>query len=113
MVASQTDLSPHQFRPPRTMRAGDRSHARAGGVEPPRCRDEQRPGRLAAQGAGKEVSLAVLASQLAEVGELTVRLDPLGNDVQAQALRQGDDRPHDLRVLAADADPGDKRTINL
>ncbi len=71
------------------------------------------PRGLVAQRAGKIISLAKLAAEFPKLGELAGRLHAFGDHVETEALGEGDDRPHDLRVLAAGADPGDEGAVDL
>src|SRR5437773_4908742 len=62
---------------------------------------------------GEEVTLAKSAAELPELLELRLGLDPFGDDLVAQRVRQPDDRGDDLARLFRLPQPGDEDLIDL
>src|SRR5690606_22723254 len=64
------------------------------------------------EGPGEEVALRVPAAELHELLDLLLGLDALGDDVEVEALRDGDDGLDDLVALPV-RQPGHERAIDL
>src|SRR5216684_553564 len=57
--------------------------------------------------------LRVLASELRQAAKLADRLHTLGHDFDAEVVRQGDDRLHQLAMLVARIERGHERAVDL
>src|SRR4051812_49725201 len=63
-------------------------------------------------GGGEEIALAHAAAGLCEELALGVGLDPFGDDVEAQAAREGDKRLCETGALAVDRHAGDELAVD-
>ena len=68
---------------------------------------------LRRQRPGEEVALGVVAAEAAQLGELGLVLDPLGDHVEGEGARHADDRLDDRRALLLDAERVDEGAVDL
>jgi len=61
----------------------------------------------------EEETLAVVAAQISENGELTLGLDAFGDHTHPQTLCEGNDRLKNLRIFTLLSDRIDERTVDL
>ena len=64
-------------------------------------------------GATEEVALAAIAAHRPQPRQLQRRLQPLGDDGDAEGVAEVDDGLDDRRVLGVEAEPGDEATVDL
>ena len=74
---------------------------------------EQAGDLLGRQRPREEVALRVVAAEAAQLGELGLVLDPLGDHVERERPGHADDRLDDRRPLLLDAERVDERAVDL
>src|SRR5262249_20064147 len=108
--ATTSNRTRPQWQPPRCVSIGQR-YPKNRGLCGRAAGAQQRLDLACRGGRGKEVALEHAAARLDEELALGIRLDALGDDLEVEAAREGDERLGEAGALRVDRQPGNELAV--